>query len=416
MMLTCPNGTSVNVFNAYTSNNGLFPDGFGGGGTFLGQAMDVANGTPGVGWDYCFSDMTAWGTLGDELALGNTLPSGGQTPGNSMAPGTYLPEESFDALIGCPLNGNWTITIRDNISIDDGYIMFWGIGIATDLGPVTYSWSTGDVAQTITTPISETDVWVEMTLQGVTCTDTVSLVINPLPGISLGIANSTCNESTGVIEPFLIDSFLIELLGTSDLPLSSFGLDPGLYSVTVYSPAGCPADTVIEISLDIDSVENIIGATVVFPGQEFTYSVPFSECLNYFWTIDNGTIVSGQGTNEVSVFWNDSITGWISVSMSETRSFEQTVILYVGTATGIGEINAANIQLGPNPFTSEININSDVRIHAAEVFDATGRVVFRTLNVNSTRAVLALESLQAGAYWLLLETDKGIISKQIHKQ
>jgi len=415
MMLTCPNGTSVNIFNAYTGN-GLFPGGTGGGGTYLGQALDNGNGTPGVGWDYCFSDMATWGTLGNEYGDGNTVPAGGTTPGNAMAPGTYLPEDSFAALIGCPLNGDWTITIRDNQGIDDGYIMFWGIGIAADLGPVDYSWSNGDVSQTITAPVTETEMWVDMTLQGVMCSDTVSFVVNPLPEISLGITNSTCNESTGIIEPFFTDSFFIYLFGELDFPLPSFGLDPGLYNVSVYSPEGCISDTLIEISLAIDSVDNITGATVVFPSQEFTYSVPFSECLNYFWTIENGVIVSGQGTNEVTVFWNDSISGWISVSMSETRSFEQTVILYVGTATGIGEINAANIQLGPNPFTAEINISSDTRIHTAEVLDATGRVVFRTSNVNGTKAVLALESLQAGAYWLILETDKGRISEQIHKQ
>jgi subtilisin-like proprotein convertase family protein len=225
MMLTCPNGTSVNIFNAYTGN-GLFPGGTGGGGTYLGQALDNGNGTPGVGWDYCFSDMATWGTLGNEYDDGNTVPAGGTTPGNAMAPGTYLPEDSFAALIGCPLNGDWTITIRDNQGIDDGYIMFWGIGIATDLGPVDYSWSNGDVSQTITAPVTETEMWVDMTLQGVTCTDTVSFTVNPLPEVILGIFNSDCNSSNGEIELLFGDSMIIFLLSEPEFPYASLWSRP----------------------------------------------------------------------------------------------------------------------------------------------------------------------------------------------
>lgn len=133
MMLTCPNGTSINIFNSYTGN-GLYPGGFGGGGTFLGQALDNGNGTPGVGWEYCFSDLANWGTMGDEHPQ-NTTPTGGPTPGNAMSEGTYLPEEGYDNLIGCPINGTWTLTVRDNIGIDDGYIFQWGILFNPDIDP-----------------------------------------------------------------------------------------------------------------------------------------------------------------------------------------------------------------------------------------------------------------------------------------
>ena len=49
MMLTCPSGLSINVFNSYSGSSGLFPGGFGGGNTFLGGAYD--NNTGNIG--YC---------------------------------------------------------------------------------------------------------------------------------------------------------------------------------------------------------------------------------------------------------------------------------------------------------------------------------------------------------------------------
>lgn len=126
MLLECPNGTQVSIFNGYSP--GIIPGGFGGGNTFLGDAFDQNLGTPGVGWEYIWSTVNAtWGDFPTEFAAGNTLPTT-ISNGNAMNPnGIYLPEESFANFIGCPVNGNWTITVRDNIGTDDGFIFEWGI-------------------------------------------------------------------------------------------------------------------------------------------------------------------------------------------------------------------------------------------------------------------------------------------------
>lgn len=136
MSLTCPNGTEIVMFNSWTGQgiSAAFAGGFGGGGTYLGDAVDGGLGTPGIGWEYCFADNAAWGTLGEEHGLGNFTTST-LTPGNSMTPGTYQPEENYDSFIGCPINGDWTITVRDNIGIDDGYIFEWGILFNPEVNP-----------------------------------------------------------------------------------------------------------------------------------------------------------------------------------------------------------------------------------------------------------------------------------------
>lgn len=125
--LECPNGAQVTLVNSY--NPGFIPGGFGGGGTYLGDADDNSgNGVPGIGWEYCFSSVfNDWGDMPTEFAGGNTVPaplSGGQ----SMNPnGVYLPEQDFSAFAGCPINGTWTIIVQDNLTIDDGYIFEWGL-------------------------------------------------------------------------------------------------------------------------------------------------------------------------------------------------------------------------------------------------------------------------------------------------
>lgn len=138
MWLTCPSGQSVILFNSFTGA-GPFPGGFGGGTTFLGDANDQGNGVPGIGFDYCFSETNAtWGTMATELAAGNTIPVNSFAPpaGNSMNPnGVYLPEQSYDALIGCPLNGEWTLNIQDNLSQDDGFVFNWSLLFDASLFP-----------------------------------------------------------------------------------------------------------------------------------------------------------------------------------------------------------------------------------------------------------------------------------------
>ena len=74
-----------------------------GGGTYFGGANDDGSNTPGVGADYCFS-------MSGAVLLQNapTVTAGSNPAGNSWAPGTYLPVESFASLIGSPLNGDTT--------------------------------------------------------------------------------------------------------------------------------------------------------------------------------------------------------------------------------------------------------------------------------------------------------------------
>ena len=135
MMLTCPNGTEIVMFNSYTQTGigPAFAGGFGGGGTFLGDPIDNTSGQPGVGWEYCFSELATWGTMGDEHPANTQLAP--TENGQSMSPGTYQPEQTYSDLIGCPINGTWTLTIRDNIGADDGYIFEWGILFNPDIDP-----------------------------------------------------------------------------------------------------------------------------------------------------------------------------------------------------------------------------------------------------------------------------------------
>lgn len=61
-----------------------------------------------------------------------------RTPSNhEKQTGYYQPASDLSGLIGCPLNGDWTIQVCDNFSVDNGWIFSWSIdfcGISAGVG------------------------------------------------------------------------------------------------------------------------------------------------------------------------------------------------------------------------------------------------------------------------------------------
>ncbi|MDR0803086.1 gliding motility-associated C-terminal domain-containing protein [Fluviicola sp.] len=137
--LECPpiapatTGLTVNLLNSY--NPGVLPGGISGGSRFLGHPYDDAGGGgAGEGWEYCFSSIfNTIGPMNQNWTNTISVPFVPGTPplsaGSSMNPAdVYAPESSFGAaLLGCPVNGDWKIHVRDNLAIDDGYIFEWGL-------------------------------------------------------------------------------------------------------------------------------------------------------------------------------------------------------------------------------------------------------------------------------------------------
>ncbi len=138
MYIICPNGTQVQM-EAQT-----------GGGVFLGDANDGST-SPGTGYTYCISPNPTYnGTLGDAANNGHTV---GVSQGSAVDPNdSYASYESLDALVGCPLNGQWTIRICDNWSIDDGYIFAWWLDFDPSLYPDVWQYTNTIVSQTWSAP------------------------------------------------------------------------------------------------------------------------------------------------------------------------------------------------------------------------------------------------------------------------
>ncbi len=114
--IRCPNGQSVIMHQQ------------GGGGAHLGEPIDVtANDPPGVGYDYCWSPSATNGTWVANSGQANLV-------NGSLPPGSYESLNSLSGLVGCPLNGVWTLEFCDLWASDDGWVFNWWI----DFNPALY--------------------------------------------------------------------------------------------------------------------------------------------------------------------------------------------------------------------------------------------------------------------------------------
>ncbi len=159
--LVAPNGTEV-YFLEYPN---------GGGGRFLGEALDDNTNNPGIGYVYNFTELTT---------ATQTLSQGFQNVSTAtpVPAGDYLPEDSFSDFVGSDLNGSWCLEIVDNLRVDNGYIFEWGIAFEPSLYPDLETFIPQEVSQNwlpdpdvISTNANGTEVTVMPSDLGLNCYD-----------------------------------------------------------------------------------------------------------------------------------------------------------------------------------------------------------------------------------------------------
>jgi hypothetical protein len=159
--------------------------------------------------------------------------------------------------------------------------------------------------------------------------------------------------------------------------------------------------------------------TVTHSQTNIIFSVPNHAGSTYQWSFPAGvTIVSGQGTNQVTVNWG-SASGFVSVNETDSGScIIGPIELYVTATsnTGIFESNEnADVTIFSNQSENTLNIKSSLKNYNVFIYDLTGRLL-QTENNQSNNSIIHLpNNLQQGIYMLKIISDEKMFSSKFIK-
>jgi gliding motility-associated-like protein len=299
----------------------------------------------------------------EEFISGNTIevttfPSP-QAETLTMVPGTYLPAESFDAFNGCPVNGDWTLTIRDNIEDDNGYIFEWSMEFNPEFdidslfyGPQildAYWLSDPDIVVDRETgitvvpsqPGNNAFTFVAEDSFGCTHDTTYFVYVRPFPELANSIA---CNLSDSLLPGNSPAGGVYEVIATptetADLifgDISPIGVtdvianEYGIYTV-LYTENNCGYETTANIDFRPDPViQPFFEDTTLCPGASIVYDAGPQEANsgNFIinWTRDGNTFNSEDlaVTVDQGGTYILTIEGFCS-TVSDTSLVEELVI------------------------------------------------------------------------------------------
>lgn len=127
------------------------------------------------------------------------------------------------------------------------------------------------------------------------------------------------------------------------------------------------------------------------------YSCTNNTGSTYQWTISNGVITAGQGTNSVSVLWAGTGLGTISVQETTSANCQGDTISVnvVVIPTGLEEINQSAIKFYPNPANSNMTIDygnfAMMNGYQLKIQNSLGQQVFQT-NISQQTDNLSLST------------------------
>lgn len=228
----------------------------------------------------------------------------------TVNPGTYQPQEDFSALVGCNLDGNWTLTIYDDFSGDVGSYTKWSLILTQQAYTSTGTFSglgitdNGDgTANFDASAVSPGNVNITYTYDnGLGCvrdtTITITVTSAPLATISGGGVSSctppNLSVNLGGTGPW---SFTYAINGVDQPAVTGIASSPyvfaatgsGTYTITAFSDANCEGNG------GGSAVVNLSG----LPMGSLTDTI----CGSGMYTLPSGNNVFGPGV------YNDTISG-----------------------------------------------------------------------------------------------------------
>ncbi|HEX2832283.1 MAG TPA: hypothetical protein VHW00_04670 [Thermoanaerobaculia bacterium] len=129
----------------------------------------------------------------------------------------------------------------------------------------------------------------------------INIPIVPPPTVTIAGPTSVCATT-----PFTLDagagyaSYLWNTGETTQTITRVLNSGAQAYSVTVTTASGCTVSTSHNVSVSANPIASISATNSAAPNTTHTATIPAQAGATYAWSITNGTIVSGNGTNSLT--------------------------------------------------------------------------------------------------------------------
>ncbi len=248
------------------------------------------------------------------------------------------------------------------------------------------------------------------------CNVLPTAIAGNLSPITLTSADYACNNNPGSTYQWTASNGVVTAgQGTSNVTILWGSEGAGTLTVVETNAEGCTgAPTTINVDVvcatTASTIDGPLGPNAL---TETTYTCNGVDGSTYQWTISNGVITSGQGTNSVTVLWAG--TGLGSISVQETTNANCTgdviSIDVVVIPTSINEVEEnAMILYYPNPTSNSLTMEFGNNIlsfgYSVRILNSIGQTIHST-NVTSSAQVIDVNTWSSGTYFISVLDETG---------
>lgn len=178
-----------------------------------------------------------------------------------------------------------------------------------------------------------------------------------------------------------------------------------------------PVSDATEIQVENTPTPEITGVTYICKNEEAEYSVTETSGNTYEWTVTGGEIISGAGTNAITILWGAPGMGYVSLvetspndCAGSTGDYEVTI----DDCVGINDIEYGEVKLYPNPASTNVEISfiEDASVdYSVIVYNNLGQVMTEKTGVAAgtpENIKLDISKYQTGIYIVVVSSENGL--------
>ena len=253
--------------------------------------------------------------------------------------------------------------------------------------------------------------------------------------LELSTDNGSGSGSDGYINVTFTDTASNSIAGATNLTNGFFtpeevaglakfnGTDPnGAWTLRVIDDAGGDNGTLYAWHLeftDHNFAVDLGADTNACSTDQITLNAGVTGSHSYSWSTGDNTqqividtnSLGGNGTYNISVVVTDTLTGCQSMD---------TIVVNYSICTGINaQVKNVNVNVYPNPNNGEFTLNvntNDVNELAIKVVNIQGQEVYNKMNfdnINQVNEKIDLSDNADGIYFVIVTTDKGIVTHKM---